>query len=54
VHQRDTSHKPPAKVKRTKEEMQTILKNKKKVAANFPINVLKRRTKLRKEPQAQE
>jgi hypothetical protein len=46
VHQKDNPQKPPAKVKRTREEMQTTLKNKKKVVADSPKSALKRKNKV--------
>jgi hypothetical protein len=42
VHQKENPHKPPAKVKRTREEMLTTLENRKKVATDFPRNSLKK------------
>ncbi len=52
VHQKNNTQKPPAKVKRTKEKMQTTLENKKKVVTDSPK---RRKTKLKKEePKAQE
>jgi hypothetical protein len=41
VHQKDNTQKPPAKVKRTKEKMQTTLENKKKVVTDSPKSVFK-------------
>jgi hypothetical protein len=49
VHQKDNPHKPPAKVKRIREEMLTTLENKKKTAANSPRSALKRKNKARNE-----
>jgi hypothetical protein len=42
VHQKDNPQKPPTKVKRTRDEMQTTLL-KKKVARNFPRSAFKRK-----------
>jgi len=44
VHQKDNTQKPLAKVKRTKEKMQT-LESKKKVEVDSPKNVLKKKNK---------
>jgi hypothetical protein len=41
VHQKDNPHKPLVEVKRTREEMHTILENKKKTIANSLRSVLK-------------
>jgi hypothetical protein len=46
VHQNENPHKPPTKVKRTREEMQTTLDNKKKVAADSPRSALKRNNRV--------
>ncbi len=46
MHQKDNPQKPPAKVKRTREKMQTILENRNKIVTNFPINVLKKNNKV--------
>jgi hypothetical protein len=46
VHQKDNPQKPLAKVKKTREEMQTTLKNRKKVVADFPRNALKRKNRV--------
>jgi coenzyme F420-reducing hydrogenase beta subunit len=46
VHQKDNPWKPSAKVLKTREEMQTTLKNKKKVAIDYLRNVLKRKNKV--------
>ncbi len=46
MHQKDNPHKPPVKVKRTREEMQTTLKNKKKFALDSPRSVFKRKIKV--------
>jgi hypothetical protein len=42
VHQKDNPQKPLAKVKRTREEMQTTLDNRKKATTNFPRSALKK------------
>jgi hypothetical protein len=42
MHQKDNPQKPPVKVKRTKEEMQTTLDNRKKATTNFPISDFKK------------
>jgi len=46
VHQKDNPHKPSAKVKRTREEMQTRLENRKKDVTDFPISALKRKNRV--------
>ncbi len=46
MHQKDNPRKPLAKVKRTREEMQTTLENKKKVVVNFPKSVFKRKNEV--------
>ncbi len=46
VHQKDNPQKPSAKVERTREEMQTTLKIKNKIAIGFPISVFKRKNKV--------
>jgi hypothetical protein len=46
-HQKDNPQKPPAKVKRTREEMQTTLKNRKKATSNSPRSVLKRKNRVK-------
>jgi hypothetical protein len=46
VHQKDNPQKPSAKVKITKEEMYTILENRKKATTYFPKNVFKRKNKV--------
>ncbi len=43
MYQKENAQKPPAKVKRTKEEMQITFENRKKDVANFSISVLKRK-----------
>jgi len=47
VHQKDNPLKPLAKVKRTREKMQTTLENRKKVVADFPRSVIKRKNKVK-------
>ncbi len=42
VHRKDNPQKPPAKVKRTKENMQTSIENIKKVAIDSPRSAFKR------------
>ncbi len=46
MHQKDNPQKPPAKVKRTREEMQITLENKKKAAIDFPRSAFKRKNKV--------
>jgi hypothetical protein len=46
VHQKENPQKPPTKVKRIREEMQTTLDNRKRVATNFPRSVLKKNNKV--------
>jgi hypothetical protein len=46
VHRKENPQKPPTKVKRTREEMQITLENKKKVVVNFPRNALKRKNEV--------
>jgi hypothetical protein len=46
VHQKGNPQKAPANVKRTKEEMHTTLKNRKKVVIDFPRSVFKRNNKV--------
>jgi len=43
VHKKKKPQKPPTKVKRIREEMQTTLENRKKATIDFPIIVLKRK-----------
>jgi hypothetical protein len=43
MHQKDNPQKPPVKAKRTKEEMQTTLDNRKKATTNFPISDFKKK-----------
>jgi hypothetical protein len=42
VYQKDNPRKPLAKVKRTREEMQTTLDNRKKATTNFPRSDFKK------------
>jgi hypothetical protein len=46
VYQKENPHKPPAKVKRTREEMQTTLEKRKKVAIDFPRSALKKKNRV--------
>ncbi len=46
MHQKENRLKPLAKVKRTREEMQIALENRKKVAANFLRIALKRKNRV--------
>jgi len=46
LHQKENPQKPPTKVKRTKEEMQITLENRKKVATNFIRSGLKRKNRV--------
>jgi hypothetical protein len=46
VHQKENAQKPLVEVKKTREEMQTTLKNRKKVKAKFPKSALKKKTKV--------
>jgi hypothetical protein len=46
VHQKENPQKPPTKIKITREEMETTLKNKNKVIADFPRSVLKRKNRV--------
>jgi hypothetical protein len=46
VHEKDNPHKPPTKVKRTNEEMQTTLDNRNKTTIDSPRNVLKKKNKV--------
>jgi hypothetical protein len=46
VHQKQNPHKPLTKVKRTREEMKTTLKNRKKVAIDSLRSVFKRKNKV--------
>ncbi len=45
VHQKENSQKPPTKVKKTNEEMQTTLENRKKAIAKSPKSVLKKKNR---------
>jgi hypothetical protein len=44
VHQKENPHKPPTK--RTREEMQTTLENRKKATTNSPRSAFKRKNKV--------
>jgi len=46
VHQKENPHKQPAKVKKTKEEMQITLENRKRDIAESPRSALKRKMKV--------
>jgi hypothetical protein len=46
VHQKDNPHKPPTKVKITREEMSIALENRKKIVADSPRSALKRKNKV--------
>jgi hypothetical protein len=46
VHQKENPQKPLTKVKRTREEMQTTLENKKKATTNSPRSAPKRKNKV--------
>jgi hypothetical protein len=46
VYQKESPHKTLAKVKKTREEMQTTLENKKKVIIDSSRNALKRKNKV--------
>ncbi len=46
MHQKENPQKPPAKVKRIREKMQSTLENRKKVATNSPKSVLKKKNKV--------
>jgi len=46
VYQKENPQKPQIKVKRTREEMQTTLENKKKVATNSPRSVFKKKNRV--------
>jgi hypothetical protein len=43
VHEKENPHKPATKVLKTREEMQTTLKNQKKVVVDFLKSVFKRK-----------
>ncbi len=47
IHQKENPQKPQAKVKKTREKMQTTLVNKRKVVAKFPRSVLKRKNRAK-------
>jgi hypothetical protein len=46
VHQKENPQKPLTKVKRTREEMQTTLENKKKATTNSPRSAPQRKNKV--------
>jgi hypothetical protein len=46
VHQKENPQKPSTKVKRTREEMEPTLENKKKATTNSPRIALKRKNKV--------
>jgi hypothetical protein len=46
VHQKDNPLKPPAKVKRIREEMQTTLKNRKKITVDSLRSAFTRKNKV--------
>ncbi len=46
MHEKENPHKPPTKVKKTREEMWITLENKKEVATHFLRSVLKRKNKV--------
>ncbi len=46
MYQKENPQKPPTKVKRTREEMQKTMENKKKATTNFPRNVFKRKNNV--------
>jgi hypothetical protein len=46
VHQKENPHKPPTKVKRTREKMWTMLENRKNVTTDFPRSVFKRKNRV--------
>jgi len=46
VYQKEIPRKSPAKVKKTREEMQTTLEERKKVAIDSPRNVLKKKNRV--------
>jgi hypothetical protein len=46
VHQREIPHKLPTKVKRTREERQKTLENRKKATTNSPRSVIIRKNKI--------
>jgi len=46
IHQKENPPNPLVKVKRTREEMQTTLENRKKAVANSPKSVIKRTNKV--------
>jgi hypothetical protein len=46
VHQKDNPQKPPAKVKRTKEEMEIPLNNRKKTTTDSPRSAFKKKNRI--------
>ncbi len=46
MHQKDNPQKPSTKLKRTKEEMQTTLENRKKVVTDSSRSVIKRKNRV--------
>jgi len=46
VHQKDNPHKPPAKVKRIREEMLRALDNRKKIAVDSSRRAFKRKNRI--------
>jgi hypothetical protein len=48
MHQKENPLKPLTKVKRTREEMQTSLENRKKTITYSPISVFKKLNKVEK------
>ncbi len=46
VHQKDNPQEPPTKVKRTREDVQTALENKKKAASNSLRSAIERKNKV--------
>jgi hypothetical protein len=49
MHQKDNPRKPLAKVKRTREEMQTTLEKIKKATTDSPISAFKKNNKVKEE-----
>jgi len=46
VHQKDNPQKPLTKVKKTKEEMQIMLENRKKIAVDSSRSAVKRKNRV--------
>jgi hypothetical protein len=46
VHKKENPQKPPTKVKKTREEMQTTLENRKKATTKFLRNAFKRKNRV--------